>query len=120
VGIIASAGLFVWATWPAAGRLDISTRSPKGIPAKLNAIFHGNAFWRVQLADLQDPRHSAESWDQLQAEMQARADAILEHSQSSLNRIYRAHPTLAPTDAQLAARRFRDLADKTAANNALK
>jgi hypothetical protein len=108
----ALAGLLVWATWPAAGQLTIETCSPNGLFAKLSAAFHGNAFWRAQLADVARRRQRAENWEQNQADMQARVDDIVRQSNERLNAIREAHPNLTPSDTQLAAERLRTLADR--------
>jgi hypothetical protein len=118
VVVVALAGLLVWATWPAAGQLNVETCSPNGLFAKLSAAFHGNTFWSVQLADLGDRRRRAENWDQFQADMQARSNAVVEKSEEFLKQIYQAQPSLAPTDAQIAAKQLRDLADKIEADEA--
>jgi hypothetical protein len=101
-----------WTTWPAADQIKVDGCSSDGLFATLSAAIHGKAFWRVQLADIARRRQSAENWDQSQADMQARVDEIVRQSKERLNAIREAHPSLAPSDAQLAAERLRTLADK--------
>jgi hypothetical protein len=110
--VVALVGLLTWATWPAEGQLDGATCSPNGLFAKLSAVLHGDAFWRVQLAGLAHSREIAENWDNSQADLEARTRAIVDQSKSSLNRISEAYPSLAPTEAHVAAQRLRDLADR--------
>jgi hypothetical protein len=119
--LIASAlvGTLVLATLPTAHQISVESCSPDGLFAKLSAAIHGNSFWRVQLADIARRRQSAEHWDQNQAEMRARVDNIarqaeevVRQAEERLQSIREAHPSLTPTDAQLAAKRLRTLADK--------
>ena len=112
--VAAFGGLVVWATWPAEGQLDIATCLPNGVFAKLSAASRGDAFWRTQLAGLVRSRRAAENWDYAQAGI----DAFVEKSEARLNSIYEAHPQLAPSAAQIAAKRLRDLANKIEAEEA--
>jgi hypothetical protein len=102
-----------WATWPTGNQLNTESCLPIGLFAKLSAAVHGRTFWRAQLTDVARRLQSAEDWDQDQADWQARLDDVVRQSEANLNAIYEAHPSLAPpTDAQLAAKRLRTLADK--------
>jgi hypothetical protein len=114
-------GAFAWATWPTAGQINIESCSPDGLFATLSAAVHGTTFWRAQLTDVSRRRESAENWDQNQADIQARIDDIARQSEENLNAIRKRYPSLAlpaPTDAQLAAKRLRALANKIEADEA--
>jgi hypothetical protein len=108
----AVAGALAWATWPAADQINVESCSPDGLFATLSAAIHGKAFWRVQLADIARRWQSAENWDQNHADMKARDDDIVRQSEEYLNAIREAYPSLRQSEAQVAAKRFRDLADK--------
>ena len=58
-----------------------------------------------------DRRQRAENWDQFQADMQARTDAVVKEGQAFVNSMREKYPSLAapaPTDPQIAAQRLRD------------
>jgi hypothetical protein len=88
------------------------TASPDGPIARLSVAIHGERFWRVQLADVTRQRQRAENWNAERADIRAKTDDILRKSEELINGIYKAHPGLTSTDAQLAAQHHRALADK--------
>jgi hypothetical protein len=95
-----------------ADQIKIESCSADGLVATLSAAIHGKAFWHVQLASVTRRRQNAENWDQNQADTQAQVDHIVRQSEERLNAIREAHPSLTPSDAQVAAERLRTLADK--------
>jgi hypothetical protein len=116
--IVALAGVFAWVTWPTADRLRLEDCSPNGLFARLSAAIHGDGFWRAQLAEIVGQRQRLEGWEGKQADTQATLDAAVRQSEEMMNALYRAHPELAPTDAQIAANRLRALADKIESDEA--
>lgn len=100
--------LLTWSTWPAANQINVQSCFPQGLWANLSAKIYGNWFWRTQLADVSDRRHAAETWDQ----NQARIADIIRQSEAKINAMVEQFPSLATTNADIAAMQLRSLADK--------
>src|SRR5579863_1838727 len=112
VAVLTFSVVLIWLTWPSTGQIDLKTCLPNGLVAKISSEIYGVEFWRVQLVDIARRRRIAENWDKSRADMAARTMEILRKSEAEMDAIYRKYPSLAPTDAQIAARALRKLADE--------
>ena len=100
-GIVCLLGLVGWLTWPSDGQLDVVRCVPNSAVARFSATLYGRGFWRSQLGAVEVERRLAERWDRLQAEIETRSERALSQNEDKLNSLYRSHPELAPTPAEL-------------------